>query len=195
MPRSKSGPKKDTMCEQEGQDRKSQIPVKGADYMDSKHSTAWFIGVLFVLVAGTSRPAYCAPPSDPCSLLTQGQVSSVLGVQVGEGQRVATKLCEWSVPGAPGLNVKKVTVTLQDAQSFAYAKMPVGHGITKITVSGIGDEAIYGTTPRFATTLTVKKGGFFFVVHVWGFPLDQTKAIDDVQAKEKTLALQILSKL
>jgi hypothetical protein len=165
--------------------------------MNSKHSIALVIGAIFVLIAYTSRPAYGAPPSDPCSLLTQSQVSTVLGVQVVEGRRVAPKLCEWARPGeSPSLSQKKVTVTLLESeQGFAYAKMPVGHGITKVPASGIGDDAVFGTTPKYATTLTVKKGDFFFVVHVFGFPLDQVKAIEQVQAKEKTLALQILSKL
>ena len=163
--------------------------------MDSKLSTSLVVGAVFVFVGYASRPAYGAPPSDPCSLLTQSQASAVLGAQVAEGRRVATKLCEWASLGAPGLNAKKVTITFETAQSFANSKAPVGHGITKAPVSGIGDEAIYGTTPHFATTLTFKKGDFFFTVHVWGFPLDQAKAIDEVQAKERTLALQILAKL
>jgi hypothetical protein len=164
--------------------------------MDSKHSIALVIGALFVLIAGTSRPAYAAPPSDPCSLLTQSQVSAVLGVQVGEGRRVAPTLCEWAMPGAsPSLSQKKVTITLQTEQGFAAAKMPVGGALTKVPASGIGDDAVFGTTPKLATTLAVKKGNFFFIVHIFGFPLDQPKAVDEVQAKEKTLALQILSKL
>ncbi len=87
-------------------------------------------------------------------------------------------------------------IALPTAQGFAYAKMPVGsNGITKVPISGIGDEAIFGTTPKFATTLAVKKGDFYIIVHVYGFPIDPGKPLDDVQAKEKTLALEILSKL
>jgi hypothetical protein len=154
------------------------------------------IGVLCLLTAFSSRAAYGAPPSDPCSLLAQAQVSAVLGVQVGDGRRVAPTLCEWAIPGeAPSLSQKKVTLTLQDAQAFAYAKMPVGHGIIKTHVSGVGDEAIAGTTPGLASVLTVKKGDVVFVAHVFGFPISQSKAVDEVQAKEKTLALEILSKL
>jgi hypothetical protein len=164
--------------------------------MDSKRSIALVIGFLCVLTACSSRAAYGAPPSDPCSLLTQSQVSAVLDVQVGEGRRVAPTLCEWAIPGeAPSIRQKKVTVTLESERGFAAAKMPVGHGTTKVPASGIGDDAVFGTTPKYATTLTVKKGDLYFVVHVWGFPLDQSKAVDEVQAKEKTLALQILSKL
>jgi hypothetical protein len=164
--------------------------------MDSKHSIALAIGVFCVLIGCSSHAAYGAPPSDPCSLLTQSQVSAVLGVQIGEGRRVAPTLCEWAIPGeAPSIRQKKVTVIIETEPGFAAAKIPVGHGTTKVPASGIGDEAVFGTTPKYATTLTVKKGAFYVAVCVYGFPLDQSKAVDEVQAKEKTLALQILSKL
>ena len=61
--------------------------------------------------------------------------------------------------------------------------------ITKTPVTGVGDDAVFGTTQGIGTVLTVKKGDIVFVVHVFGFPDDQT------QAKEKALALQILPKL
>jgi hypothetical protein len=38
--------------------------------MDSKYSIALVIGVLCILTAFSSRAAYGALPSDPCSLLT-----------------------------------------------------------------------------------------------------------------------------
>jgi hypothetical protein len=164
--------------------------------MHSKPTVAAIIGVIFILGAACSPSAGATPPSDPCSLLTQSHVNAVLGVQVGEGRRVAPTLCEWSVPGeTPSLRQKKVTVIIETEQMFASAKMPVGHGTTKVPASGIGDEAVFGTTAKLLTNLTVRKGDFYFAVSVYGFPLDQPKAVDEVQAKEKTLALQILSKL
>jgi hypothetical protein len=163
--------------------------------MNSKRSIALFIGMAFLLVACVSRPAYGAPASDPCSFLTKGQVSAVLGVQVGEGQRVAPTLCQWSAPGPPEATTKKVTLTFQNAQAFAYAKMPAGHGITKTPMSGLGDDAVFGVTPKFAATIAVKKGETVFTVHVWGFPIDPGNALDRVQAMEKSLALEVLSKL
>jgi hypothetical protein len=155
--------------------------------MNSKHSIALVIGALFVLVACSSRPAYAAP--DPCSLLTQAQVSAALGVEVGAGRLVVPKLCEWTAAGQSTAGAKRLLVTLQDPRTFVYAQMQVGHGITKTPVSGVGDEAVSGTTPGLATVLTVKKGNVVFVVHIFGLPNDQTKE------KEKTLALEILSKL
>ena len=166
--------------------------------MDSKHSMALVVGVFCVLAACGARPAYSAPPSDPCSLLTPSQVSAVLGVQVGEGRRVAPTLCEWAIPGeSPSTRQKKVTVSILTPggeRRFAAAKMPVGRGVTKTPASGIGDDAVFGIYPP-VSALTVKRGNFFFAINVYGFPLDQPKAIDEVQAKEKTLALQILSRL
>lgn len=156
--------------------------------MASSYSLAF--AVFCLLATFGSRPAYAAPPVDPCSLLTPSQVGDVLGVSVGPGQKVAAKLCQWAAPGqTTGPKLKKVLVTLQDERAFTYAKMPVGHGITKTPVTGIGDDAVYGTTPGVGTTLAVKKGTVAFVVHVTGFTEDETKS------KEKTLALEILPKL
>jgi hypothetical protein len=157
--------------------------------MDTKYSTALVIAGFCILTC-TSRAAYAAPATtDPCNLLTQAQVSAALGGDVGAGQHFAKTVCQWSAPGPPTPNAKKLMLTLQDPRAFAYAKMPVGHGVTKTPVSGVGDDAVSGTTPGLGTVLTVKKGSVVFVVHVFGFPTDQA------EAKEKTLALQILSRL
>ena len=164
--------------------------------MNSKHSIAWVTGVLCLFAACDSRAAYGAPPSDPCSLLTPAQVSAVLGVQVGPGKRLATTLCDWRAAAQPGMKAKSVMITLLNAGGFAATKTQLNvQGITKVPVSGIGDEAVYGTTSGLGSTLSVKKGDFYFVVHVNGFPFDKAKGADETEAKEKTLAQQILSKL
>jgi len=145
--------------------------------------------VLLASLGSLSSTTWAAPP-DPCALLTQAQVSEVLGAAAGAGERLATSVCQWSTKAEAGAGSKKVTLTLQNAQAFAAAKTPVPTGtITKTPVSGIGDDAVYGTTKGAATVLTVKKGDAVFVVRVFGFPEDETKA------KEKTLALDVLSKL
>lgn len=139
-----------------------------------------------ILGPGSARVALAAPPTaDPCSLLTPAQVTAELGVPAAPGQAlVPSKVCVWSASAG-----KRVIITLQDPRSFAYARMPVGNGIVKVPVSGIGDDAVYGTTPGSSTVLTVKKGDVVFVVHVNGFPNDQ------LETKEKTLALDVLGKL
>ncbi|HLW80888.1 MAG TPA: hypothetical protein VKS20_02485 [Candidatus Acidoferrales bacterium] len=161
--------------------------------MNSKLKFALAFGILGVLTLGNGAAASAAPPANACSLLTPAQVSAVLGVKVGAGTSFPgnSKLCHWGAAAvlAKGTTKKGVMLTLQDPLAFTYAKMPVGHGIVKVPVSGIGDDAVYGTTPGYPTVLTVKKGNVVFVVHVNGFPDDQIKA------KEKTLAKDILAKL
>lgn len=161
--------------------------------MKSKCTAGAVFGAVLIFALGSSRAAYAAPPTDACSLLTPAQVGAALGVNVGAGKPLPgnSKLCHWGAPVlmAKATTKKGVMLTLKDPMAFAYAKMPVGHGITKVPVSGIGDDAVYGTTPGYPTVLTVKKGDVVFVVHVNGFPDDQIKA------KEKALALDVLAKL
>jgi hypothetical protein len=78
---------------------------------------------------------------------------------------------------------------LTPAQQFDTIKTPLPvKGIIKIPVSGLGDDAVYGGN-RFMTELTVKKGVFVFQIRVFGFPME------DIKAKEKTLAQEVLAKL
>jgi hypothetical protein len=142
-----------------------------------------------------SRAAYAVPPSEPCSLLTQAQVSAALGVEVEAAQHIAPTLCQGSAPNQPNsINGKKVTLTISNERAWEYAKARVGSSLTTMPASGISDDAVHTTikrvTPGLGTTLYVKKGSSYFVVHVYGFP-DQAKAT----AMEKTLATQACSKL
>jgi hypothetical protein len=162
--------------------------------MDSKYSFSVAVAFLCTLSI-CSRATYAAPASDPCSLLTQAQVSAVLGMSVEAAQRVAPRLCQWSAPNQPNsINAKKVVLTISDERAFGYAKAPVVSSVKTMPASGICADAIYtvtpGVTPGLGTSLYVKKGNSYFVVHVYGFP-EQTKAM----AMEKTLAIQACSKL
>lgn len=148
------------------------------------------------LASGAAAPP--AQPTDACALLTQAQVSGVLGVSVGAGQRVmpnSAALCGWEVPGDKGMDRKRVVVSiytqighLTPVDRFNHAKTPM-KGITKEPVSGVGDDAVSATTPGFGTGLIFRKGASAFDVRVYGFPLDQVKA------KEKTLALDVIARL
>jgi len=92
--------------------------------MRSGHSLTLFIAVLSGVLCDT-RTAYAAPP-DPCSFLTAAQVSAVFGINVDPAQRIAPKLCQWSVPNQPNsMNAKKVAINLVDARAFSYAKTPI----------------------------------------------------------------------
>ena len=61
-------------------------------------------------------------------------------------------------------------------------------GVTKATVSGIGDEAFAETAGKL-TTLYVKKGSTIFMVRVYGVP-DPTRQL----AIEKPIAQKVTAK-
>jgi len=142
--------------------------------------------------------AYAAPPDDACSLLTQAQVAAVLGVSVGAGVKIvstSTALCGWDVPGEKSFNRKRVVLniytqlgSLTPMQRFNNAKTPIT-GVSKVPVSGVGDDALFATTPGLGTGLIFRKGNAAFDLRVYGFPLDQ------LEVKEKVLAANILTKL
>lgn len=160
----------------------------------------FLFSILAALVAnlGIARAVPAPGPStnDPCSLLTQTGVSTVIGVQVGAGKALGAKVCEWSAPASSATSTKKVAVTMITAQGYAMAKVPVNtNSITKVPVSGVGDEAIQGTTGKFATTLSVKKGDTYFVVDIRGFPLNPGADLNKVQSMEKMLAMAVLGNL
>lgn len=163
--------------------------------MNSTRPIALTIGILSALSVFGLRTAYGAKPANPCALLTGAQVSAVLGVRVANGDLVVPKLCDWSTSSSLTPSPKKLSITFESVQAFEYSKTQVGRGITKEPVPGLGDEAIQSTTPKVATTLTVKKGDLVFVIHVWGFPIDPGKPLNQVQAMEKTLAIEALANL
>ena len=80
---------------------------------------------------------------------------------------------------------QNVALTITDAQRFAYAKMPVNSpSITKTPVSGVGDEAVYGTTAGQAASITVKKGDSYFAVNLMGVPMSNAQAVATQLAKD-----------
>jgi hypothetical protein len=166
--------------------------------MNSKLKFALAFGILTVLTLGNGPAASAAPPTDACSLLTPAQVTAVLGVPVGAGEKIApnsTALCGWEVPGQKGFDRKRVVLSIYTqigsmtpVQRFNAAKIPF-KGVTKVPVTGVGDDAIFATTPGFGTGLIFKKGDAAFDLRVYGFPTDQ------LEAKEKALAQNVLAKL
>ena len=149
-----------------------------------------FAATILIVVLGGRRVAHATPPSDPCSLLTQAQVNAVLGVNVDPAKQVAPTMCGWSALNQP----KKVAVLISNARAFGFAKTPVVDSEQAVAANGICDSAVYsfptGMKSGPATSLFVKKGSFYFTVHVYGFA-DQAKTM----AMEKTLALDACSKL
>jgi hypothetical protein len=153
-------------------------------------------GTIFGLVLCISQPAHAAGTgTDPCSLVTQAQVSAALGTNVDPAKQVTPTMCGWSAPSEPNsMNAKKVALLMSDARGFGFAKSPVVSSETAAPAGGICEDAVYsfptGNRSGPATALYVKKGSTYFTVHVYGFP-DQAKTM----AMEKTLALDACSKL
>jgi Flp pilus assembly protein TadG len=108
--------------------------------MDSKYSSLAVVAFLFSLSICSSRVAYASPALDPCSLLTQAQVSAALGGTVEAPQRVVPTLCQWSTPKQPNsINTKKVIVTISSERAFGFAKAPVVNHTKAVPANGVGD--------------------------------------------------------
>jgi len=165
--------------------------------MNSKLKFALAFGILGVLTLGNGRAAPAAPPANACSLLTPAQVSLVLGVPAAS-KALGPKACTWVQtgvkPGSPRRRVDVVIlIMLGYTQGYAVAKMQ--NAATSAThVSGLGDDAYYlSMTAGRAMELRVKKGTVAFGIRVQrsGTPFTP----DQIKAKEKTLALDVLAKL
>ena len=142
--------------------------------MNAKGRSALAAGFVGILVACTVRTATAQAPTDACKLLTQAQVSHVLGVNVGAGAAIGKTGCGWEASG--GENIR-LAITVHDATAWDMMKTPIAN-IPKVPASGIGDDAFYATVSTL-TTLSVKKGKVAFVLHLYG--------IED-PAKQKSMA-------
>lgn len=165
--------------------------------MNWKPRIAVILGTLFVFAMCSSRVAYAAPPADICSLLTPAQVSAALEVPAA-GKSFGPNLCIWVQtgvkPGSPRRRVNVGILIMQGyTQGYAVAKMPKAP-TTATHVSGLGDDAYYlSMTSGKAMELRVKKGTVAFNIRVQrnGTPFTP----DQIKAKEKTLAQDVLAKL
>src|SRR6476661_5419959 len=110
--------------------------------------------VAFALVASGLSTAGAQAPSDPCAQVTPAQVSAALGETVAAGQQAGTKTCSWSANKPTHQVVSLMYSPPGDWNTRKTQQMP---GVTKATVSGVGDEAFAETVGTF-TTLYVKKG-------------------------------------
>lgn len=122
--------------------------------------------VMFVLIASGVRAAYAQAPNDPCAQVTAAQVSAALGESVAAGKQAGTKTCSWSADKPTHQIVSLMYSPPGDWNTRKTRPMP---GVTKSSVSGIGDEAFAETAANF-TTLYVKKKSTIFMVRVYGVP-------------------------
>ena len=165
--------------------------------MSLKSTVATMFGAVLVFALGASPAAYAAPPTDTCSLLTPAEVSAALEVPAA-GKSFGPNLCIWVQtgvkPGSPRRRVNVGILIMQGyTQGYAVAKMPKAP-TTATHVSGLGDDAYYlSMTSGKALELRVKKGSVAFGIRVQrnGTPFTP----DQIKAKEKALAQEVLAKL
>ena len=167
--------------------------------MRLKISSATIIVAVFIIAATTTPTTFAdAPGKDACLLLTQAQVNDALGISFGAGTHVTqqfVKTCTWT-PTASSKDVKAVTLNIQPGDTFEHGKQQLelantaaGGGVKITSAAGIGDDAYYITTSPTITNLMFKKGTLAFKVSIYGLPSDKA------MAAEKSLALEVISKL
>jgi hypothetical protein len=137
-----------------------------------------------VLLACSAQPGLAQGARDHCALLTQAAISKAIGADVQAGQPINTTGCSWQ-------SLKPhivVSISVGDAAKY---KIWTGNvvGVTKSSVSGMGDAAEYGTLGNL-TSLWVRHGNNAFQLRVYGVP-DPAKQL----AAEKALAADVLKKL
>lgn len=142
--------------------------------------------IVSVLVASGLRAAAGQAPTNPCSQITPAEVSAALGETVAAGQQAGTKTCSWSADKPTHQVVSLMYSPPGDWDRRKTRPMP---GVTKASVSGIGDEAFAETAANF-TTLYVKKGTTVFMVRVYGVP-DPVRQL----AIEKPVAQKVAAKV
>jgi hypothetical protein len=156
-------------------------------------------GVILTSLAGA------ASPEDACSLLTQAQVNTAVGVAVGAGKYVTPqyrKTCTWTASDSTS-GVKDVTLFVQAADAYEGGKalmqqaalMRAGQSkqsnrFDTASAAGIGEDAYYTTMGYNYTALMVKKGNHAFKVAIYG-----TLAVEKKKAAEKALGLEVASRL
>jgi hypothetical protein len=135
---------------------------------DRSMRSQWIAVVVTVagLTFACARGAQAQAPIEPCAQLTSAQVSNALGETVGTGQKSGTKTCTW-VADKPIHQI--VTLMFSPPGDWVSRKTRPMPGVTKSSVSGIGDDAMAETAGDL-TTLFVKKGNTTFMVRVYGVP-------------------------
>lgn len=153
-------------------------------YMSARALSGFLSISVFAALLCTAQTAYGQPA--PCNLLTEKQVSTILGVSVGAGSAIANTGCSWTSTG--GATQVIVTVSMQTEKMFDAVKASASPTMTKTVIAGIGDEAIFTGAPHFAS-LWVRKGTKFPLVRVYGLP------VSEAQTKLKALGADVVSKL
>ena len=161
--------------------------------MDSATTRALLILAILMGPAAWAPAGNATPPGDACALLTPAQVGAALGAPVAAGTYVTPtfkKTCTWQSTTEGG---GYVTLMLQDAGSYQSGRQlgatAANAQMVVTSISGVGDDAYYLAVGD-QVGLIVKKGNIAFKVAVYVHIPVESK-----QAKEKTLAQQVVSNL
>ena len=128
-------------------------------------SVSMLLPALVILASGV-HTAGAQVPADPCAQVTSAQVSTALGETVAAGAKAGTKTCSWTANKPKHEIVSLMYSPPGDWNTRKTRQMP---GVTKASVSGVGDEAFSESAFAY-TTLYVKKGSTIFMVRVYGVP-------------------------
>ena len=138
-----------------------------------------------------------ATVTDPCTLLTQAEVSTVVGKQVGPGSSASNpNSCDFQYP-ADGVPNIQAGVNFIDGSLDDYCKDIAGAsavGMTIEPVSGLGDGACFTYVGKLqaGSTLTFAKNGRLFQTFAL---LGSGTARSDMKAADTTLAQDALAHL
>src|SRR5690242_1219800 len=101
--------------------------------MDTRKSSAFLLYGVFAVFLSSANVAY--GESAPCALLTQNQVSTIVGASVGAGSPIANTGCSWTTTAAPRVTA---TVSMQNEKMFAAVRSSTPPNTTKTSISRIG---------------------------------------------------------
>jgi hypothetical protein len=127
--------------------------------------------------------------SDPCSLVTQQEVSTAIGESVVAGTNAQdSHECNWFYPNND--SVTGASITIQDGDLASYCGKPSDPalGLTIEQLSGIGDGACFtyvGTTTVGANLTFVKNGHVFTTTAYFGggTPISKVEDADKALAQ------------
>lgn len=133
---------------------------------------------------------------DACALLSEEQVSAAIEVKTLPGQHllpVSTRQCIWSEDPKPNTDHRRVTLNITTVRSFTIGKS--NPGLTIEPVTGVGDDAYYIIFRADAPTLVVRKGEASFDLRLLNGSKAKALSIDELKARELTLAKAAVGKL
>ncbi len=148
--------------------------------------------------ACTVSPNACHDTCNPCTKLTQAQVTAAVGIAVGPGDNSSdSHQCHFEHDTTGGLPDLQVDFdSNMDAQTFADLCAPVSGdasvGIVVTPVTGIGDGACYNALPGLSAPILI------FLKGCWSYSVavtDSTSTDATIESQEKAIALDALPNL